>query len=37
MGTDDDLRKLPLKDAKAVMRKKGVSKEEIKKLNIGGG
>merc|ERR1719474_1717110 len=32
-GTDADLRKLPLKDAKAILRKNGVPEEEIKKLS----
>ena len=30
---DADLRKLPLKDAKAILRKNGVPEEEIKKLS----
>ena len=32
-GTDADLRKLPLKDAKAILRKNGVPEAEIKKLS----
>merc|ERR1719186_1624221 len=32
-GTDADLRRLPLKDAKAILRKNGVPEEEIKKLS----
>ncbi len=28
-----DLRKLPLKDARAILRKNGVPEEEIKKLS----
>jgi len=32
-GTDADLRKLPLKDAKAILRKNGVPEDEIKKLS----
>merc|ERR1719341_1636474 len=32
-GTDADLRKLPLKDAKAILRKSGVPEEEIRKLS----
>merc|ERR1719341_1923757 len=32
-GTDADLRKLPLKDAKAILRKNGVPEEEIRKLS----
>merc|ERR1719192_2863316 len=32
-GTDADLRKLPLKDAKAIVRKNGVPEDEIKKLS----
>ena len=32
-GTDADLRKLPLKDAKAILRKHGVPEHEIKKLS----
>merc|ERR1719290_162382 len=32
-GTDADLRKLPLKDAKAILRKNGVPEEEIQKLS----
>ena len=33
INTDADLRKLPLKDAKAILRKNGVPEEEIKKLS----
>ena len=32
-GTDADLRKLPLKDARAILRQNGVAEEEIKKLS----
>ncbi|XP_044017521.1 transcription initiation factor TFIID subunit 1-like isoform X2 [Aphidius gifuensis] len=32
-GTDADLRRLPLRDAKAILRKHGVPEEEIKKLS----
>jgi len=32
-GTNADLRKLPLKDAKDILRKNGVPEEEIKKLS----
>ena len=32
-GTDADLRKLPLKDAKAILRRSGVPEEEIRKLS----
>ena len=32
-GTDADLRKLPLKDARAILRKNGVPEEEIKRLS----
>ena len=31
-GTDADLRKLPLKDAKAILRKNGVPEEELNRL-----
>ena len=32
-GTDADLRKLPLKDAKSILRRSGVPEEEIRKLS----
>merc|ERR1712051_166650 len=32
-GTDADLRKLPLKEARAILRQNGVPEEEIKKLS----
>jgi transcription initiation factor TFIID subunit 1 len=32
-GTDADLRKLPLKDARAILRQNGVPEDEIKKLS----
>ena len=31
-GTDADLRKLPLKEARAILRQNGVPEEEIKRL-----
>ena len=33
VNTDADLRKLPLKDAKVILRKNRVPEEEIKKLS----
>lgn len=32
-GTDADLRKLPLKEARAILRQNGVPEEEIKRLS----
>ncbi len=32
-GTDADLRKLPLKDARAILRKNGVPEDAIMKLS----